>query len=261
MKKTLTTLCLLSVSFGWIGTVSAEITNPYTIDEKSQVMFGDSVSVSGHEGLENYTYEYVGSYLHITYTYTHSALTVSDYPPLLYITNVDPRTTATPTERTTDEVYTLQAVTDATDWYSYDVQFDATGYTVVVKQTGTITILNTHRNVTGLTSTDYVSLANLYQQSPSTQFSMSFTPRTVYQAPAASSSSSSNSSASVYSPSTRNGERARCVETSTGLYCPTEQAREYYIIHTMQELVYLLEEMKKQVELFQTSYITDSVNL
>lgn len=65
--------------------VSAEITNPYTIDEKSQVMFGDSTGItyasSMYQGLENYAHEYVNDYLHLTFTYTHVGCCTASYPP------------------------------------------------------------------------------------------------------------------------------------------------------------------------------------
>lgn len=171
--------------------VLAEITSPYTVDEKVQVMFGDSVQIvatSTYQGLENYVHEYANDYLHITFTYTHSRFTFASYPPLLYVTALDPTATSSPTERTTDVVFQLQAFPvppgHETDWYAYDVQFDATGYKVIVKEAGETEVINEHRDITGLTTSDWAALANNYPQSPATDFSMSFTPLQIYDAPA-----------------------------------------------------------------------------
>ena len=121
-------LCLLS--FG-SQKASAEITTPYTVDEKPQALFGDSTGVPGHLGLENYTADYVGSNLHITFTYTHSRCCFASYPPRLYITALDPRSTTTPDIKLVPEVYSLLPIPippgHETDWYLYDIQFDATG--------------------------------------------------------------------------------------------------------------------------------------
>src|SRR3989344_1090043 len=159
-------------------TTFAGITSPYTVDESNinQVLFGDSTTVSGRNGLENYMTEYVGGYLHITFTYTHHGCCVADSPPKLYVTNVDPRTTTTLTERDRFFVYQLSAQpTHLTDWYSYDVQFDATGHQVVVKQAGTTQIANFHRDISGLATSDWAALANEYTSSGNS-FSMAFTP-------------------------------------------------------------------------------------
>lgn len=240
MKKALILGVLL---LGWTLPVHAEITSPYTVDEKLKVMFGDSTAVSGHEGLENYTHEYVNSYLHITFTYTHHTITFSSFPPLIYITGLNPMTTSSPQERTTDIIYQLLSGTHATDWYAYDVQFDATGYTTIVKQAGITEIINTHVVVAGQTSTDWSALANNFDMAPSTLFSMSFTPLEIYDAPAPTPSVSSDSSSRR-----RPNDRLRCVETNIGLYCPNEAVREYYIKHNMEMLVSLLQQLVDKLE-------------
>ncbi|MDO8565242.1 MAG: hypothetical protein Q7R67_01285 [bacterium] len=235
--------CLI-IAFFLISTghASAEITSPYTVDEKNQVMFADSTAVSGHEGLENYTNDYVGGFLHFTFTYTHHSGYFSDHPPRVYVTALDPRTTATPTVRTNTIAYQLLAGTHSTDWYSYDIQFDSTGYTVLVKQTDSTVIDSTHKTVTGITSTDWAALANTYDISPSSNLSMSFTPLLVEEVVSAPSNNSDSSSVSS-SRSSRPGERSRCVDTNIGLYCPNEQTREWYIKFNMEMLIYLLQKM------------------
>ena len=179
----------LCVLLAWPGFAVAEITTPYTVDEKDQVLFGDSAEITStasttYKGLENYTTNYVNDYLHVTFTYTHHVLTFASYPPRLYITVEDPQATSTPTIRDQQEIYTLLSGTHPTDWYGYDVQFDATGYTVVVMQATTTEIANFHRDISGLATNDWAALANAYpKQDPVNENSMSFTPVPIYQAP------------------------------------------------------------------------------
>ena len=126
--------------FSFAQEVRAEILHPYVIDEKPQVIFGDSAELPEHFGLENYTNDFVNGYRHITFTYTHHSCCYASYPPLLYITDVDPRTSAAPLVKEISLVHALYPYIP-TDWYFYDIQFDATGYTVVVKQAGVTEIL------------------------------------------------------------------------------------------------------------------------
>jgi len=178
-------------SFGFFfssNLVSAEITHPYTIDEKPQVLFGDSIIISTstpdqtasstYQGLENYKQDYVGGYTHFTFTYTHDRCCFAGYPPRIYITDVDPRSTSTPIEKINflaidaPSLYWYQP----TDWYLIDIQFDSAGFTIIIKQEGINEVWNAHTDVTRLTAKDWVSLTNYYLMSPSTQYSMSFTP-------------------------------------------------------------------------------------
>jgi len=182
-KYTLLSLFFLSliVSLGRVESVSAEITRPYTVDGKPQVVFGDSVPVLTYFGLENYAQDYVGGYTHFTFTYTHDACCYTSDPPLVYITDTDPRSTSTPTERTFDPAYALTpffgGFGEPTDWYSYDIQFDVAGYTVVVTQATTTEIANFHRDIVGLTDSDWVAIANRHPiTDPINNNSMSFTP-------------------------------------------------------------------------------------
>ena len=162
--------------FSFAQEVRAEILHPYVIDEKSQVIFGDSAELPEHFGLENYTNDFVNGYRHITFTYTHHSCCYASYPPLLYITDVDPRTSAAPLVKEISLVHALYPYIP-TDWYFYDIQFDATGYTVVVKQAGVTEIFNEHRNTPDIQDSDWVSLANHYPlNNPSLPNSMSFTP-------------------------------------------------------------------------------------
>ena len=155
----------------------AEIKRPYVVDEKPQVLFGDSGLIGTHLGLENYTQNYVNGYAHFTFTYTHDRCCYAGYPPRMYITNVDPRTTSTPIEKSSSSAVHWLFTNVPTDWYFYDIQFDATGYTVVVKRAGTQEIYNKHVEATELQKGDWISLANEYPMlRPPLPFSMAFTP-------------------------------------------------------------------------------------
>ncbi|MBI2086683.1 MAG: alpha/beta hydrolase [Candidatus Zambryskibacteria bacterium] len=203
MKKFFS-IFLLAFYFLLFTTASATITNPYTVDEKSQVLFGDSITItatSTYNGLESYTTNYVNNYLHITFTYTHLAhgafCCFASYPPRLYITGTDPTATTTPEIKLSKDVYLLAQASHNPDhitgWYLYDIQFDATGYTVVVKRDGETEIYNEHvnpYNFTGhnLSNTDWAALANLNPiQDSVNSSSMAFTPLNIYSAPALSS--------------------------------------------------------------------------
>jgi pimeloyl-ACP methyl ester carboxylesterase len=161
----------------------AEIASPYVLDEKSQVLFGDSTLVDGYEGLQNYSYDYVNSYLHINFTYTHHGCCFASYPPRFYITSQDPTATTILAVRDQRSVYELQSQpTHLTGWYQYDVQFDSTGYTVRVLQATTTEIVNEHRDIAGQTDSDWVALANFFQkQDPVTAFSIAFAPVPIYE--------------------------------------------------------------------------------
>lgn len=177
----------------------AAITNPYTVDEKLQVISGDSIQISAtstsgevvtYYGMENYAHDYISNYLHITYTYTHKTSGVycctATFSPRLYITDADPREIIFPQVKLNAIVYYLvQALYEPehiNGWYLYDIQFDASGYRVSVKRSGDTEIYNAHTDVSGLTNNDWVAFANLHPIGPNEAFS--FTPLLVYQAPA-----------------------------------------------------------------------------
>lgn len=184
MNKRLVFAAFLGVFFLPFSIARADIKYPYVVDEKPQVVFGDSALVDGHQGLENYTVDYVGGYLHITYTYTHGSCCYAGFPPALYVTDVDPRTITNPLVKALLTPLMLYPW-HPTGWYFFDIQFDATGYTTLVKEAGVTEISNEHTDIDGMSGTDYVALANLYPWSatadqPST-YSMSFTPVPVTQ--------------------------------------------------------------------------------
>src|SRR3989344_2087516 len=181
MKKLTLSLLVLVLLLSGVKSVSAAILNPYVVDEKPQVLFGDSTPVSIYFGLENYAQDYVSGYAHLTFTYTHHRCCFASYPPSLYTTSFDPRATTTLVVKDLYPAYHLPSMmsdpSTMTDWYLYDIQFDATGYTVVVTQATTTQIVNAHRDIPGLANSDWVSLANLHPiTDPINNNSMSFTP-------------------------------------------------------------------------------------
>src|SRR3989344_6047229 len=181
MKKLTLSLLVLVLLLSGVKSVSAAILNPYVVDEKPQVLFGDSTPVSIYFGLENYAQDYVSGYAHLTFTYTHHRCCFASYPPSLYTTSFDPRATTTLVVKDLYPAYHLPSMmsdpSTMTDWYLYDIQFDATGYTVVVTQATTTQIVNARRDIPGLANSDWVSLANLHPiTDPINNNSMSFTP-------------------------------------------------------------------------------------
>jgi len=66
-------LLIVIVFFGGAESVSAAILNPYVVNEKPRVLFGDSAQLPDYYGLENYVQDYVDDFTHITFTYTHNA--------------------------------------------------------------------------------------------------------------------------------------------------------------------------------------------
>lgn len=182
-------LCLVTILGIFIPKfVSAEISHPYVVDDKPQVIFGDSATIevpnedhtatTTYRGLENYTQDYVNGFAHLTFTYTHHFCCYAGYPPLLYITDSDPTTTISPVQKWLYYPYHIPSYSGiATDWYLYDIQFDDIGYDVVVKQAGVNEIYNARFNVDGLTTTDWVALANNdIGNPPGSLYSFAFAP-------------------------------------------------------------------------------------
>jgi hypothetical protein len=176
------------VLFGAPNLTSAKISHPYEIDQKPQILFGDSTEIlvpntdhtatTTYRGLENYIQDYKNGFAHFYFTYTHQACCTASYPPLIYITDVDPQSTSTPNEKLIAPAYALSqfwaGFGEPTDWYSYDIQFDASGYRVTVKQAGTNPIFDQRTEVTNLTHNDWVAIANRYPNL--NEYSMAFVP-------------------------------------------------------------------------------------
>jgi len=182
-------ILVITAFFGsliFAGIARAEISSPYVVDEKPQVLFGDSTQVDTYRGLENYAEDYVGGYLHITFTQTHHICCSASNPPVVYVTDVDPRTTSTPTVFSMDSI---SLAGQGTGWYLIDIQFDGSGYTLVIKETGENQVYTRHADIPDLTNTSFVSLANLYPwteddsgRTPN-DFTMAFTPQPITNGP------------------------------------------------------------------------------
>lgn len=174
--------------------VFAEITHPYTVDEKPQVLFSDSAQIlvpnsdhtatTTYKGLENYAHDYVNGYAHFTFTYTHNRIAYASYPPYVHVTEVDPRSTSTLAVRYSYAAYWIfgEGVLP-TDWYLYDIQFDATGFNVVVKRAGETEVFNSHTDIPGMTAKDWVAIANNHITINGPAHSMSFTPVPISEVP------------------------------------------------------------------------------
>jgi hypothetical protein len=178
MKRLLLALTLVLFSY---APAKAEVSSPYIVDEKSKVLFGDSseiIATSTYQGLENYVHDYVEGFLHLSFTYTHAGCCFASYPPALYITSSDPTSTTTLSVKSFYPIYRLiSQPTHLSGLYLYDVQFDETGYEVVVKQDEITEIANFHNDIADITQFDWVALANGHpRQSPINDFSMSFAP-------------------------------------------------------------------------------------
>ena len=176
MKKV---LLFVIFYFAFSGVVFAEITRPlYTIDYKPQVIFGDTVTVGGYRGLENYVAEYVGGYLHIKYSITHSNGSWASYPPFLYIRADDPSLV------NTAYIYTglVSGVNSnpslPTDFYFVDIQFSAVGYReVVTRGSDHIPVSDDTVIIENMDADTFIALANDYPKyDPPMQYSMSFQP-------------------------------------------------------------------------------------
>ncbi|MGB3921980.1 MAG: hypothetical protein WBL19_01695 [Minisyncoccia bacterium] len=157
---------------------SAAIENPYVVDEKPRVLFGDSVEWNGHYGLENYAYEYVNGYLHITFTYTHGPF-FPGYPPVLYITGSDPRSTSTPEVIANEVILELTPFSGGigapSGWYTYDIQFYENLYHVTIKLSGVSVAYEFDKSYSGSGDNKWAALANNHPNVGDNQ-SMAFTP-------------------------------------------------------------------------------------
>lgn len=179
-KKLLLSAVLFFVAiFTLTNKAQAEITTPlYTVDYKSQVLFGDSITVGDYLGLENYFTEYVGGYLRMTFTLSHASGFYASYPTLLYIRSGDPSL------QSTSGLYTglIQKITDnqfnPTNFYFVDIQFSSSGYREVVTTGPSHTPFSDDTvAVDNMDGNTFIALANQYPLSnPRSANSMSFQP-------------------------------------------------------------------------------------
>lgn len=168
------------------GRVFAEITVPlYTVDYKSQVLFGDSIQVGDYKGLENYQADYKGGYLHMSYTSTHGGGGYASYPPFLYIRSGDPSVNPS-------TVHVYQGLVQnvnmnpglPSDVYFVDIQFDASGYReVVTRGTSRSPVSDNTVLINDMNSETFVALANNLPLQLAGQNSMSFAPMRLVATP------------------------------------------------------------------------------
>lgn len=78
-------ICLLA------PVAEAELRNPYVVEDNSPQWFGDSATVDGHFGLENYSSGYVNGYLNLRFLTTHNQCCYASSAPSLFVTKSDPR--------------------------------------------------------------------------------------------------------------------------------------------------------------------------
>ena len=191
-RKFFILVLFLSIYFWTTSKAFAEITYPYTLDEKPQVIFGDSAEIATstidqtasttYQGLENYKQDYLNGFVRFSFTYTHDRGSYASYPPIAYITGEDPRETFLPTEKSKLDI--LDAPNffwySPTDWYLISVEFDSGGYNTIIKQGGVTEIANIRTDIPNLAESDWVALTNRYPRSgfsgTENPYSFSFTP-------------------------------------------------------------------------------------
>jgi pimeloyl-ACP methyl ester carboxylesterase len=195
MRKSIGLICFAIVLLGlWPVSVRAEISYPYFVDQRTQVLLGDSTPItinSGNAtttyyGFENYKQDYVNGYAHLTFSYTHHKCCYASYPPMVYMTPGDPRVNwYYQQDRWLAPAYHLAfmfaGMGDDTGLYFYDIQFDATGYRVVVKlaeEDGSTSVYkDVYTTVPDQVDTDWVALANWHPYfNGGSLNSMAFTP-------------------------------------------------------------------------------------
>jgi hypothetical protein len=180
MKKIFLLVCVL---FLFPIFIRAEVTTPlYTVDYKPQVMFADSGIVGDYSGLQNYVADYVGGYLHISYTQTHISGFWTNYPAGLIVFSDDPTTVSNTT-------HLYDGLKSGTPWatgvYFFDIQFSAYGYREIVTEGQSRTPVSDDTvTIDGLSGDDFVALANGYPlYDPPTEHSMSFQPMRLTESP------------------------------------------------------------------------------
>jgi hypothetical protein len=164
---------------------SAEITSPYTVDEKEPVMFGDSevftFDSKQYVGLQNFKQEYANGYARFSFSYTHSGCCFASFPPRIYMTDQDPRISTSTTVKYDQEIYSLKSYWagfgDPTDVYFFEIQFDEAGFTKTVKRSGGEVVVSEHVDIPDQKRSDYVAIANRYPvHDPVNEYSFSFIP-------------------------------------------------------------------------------------
>ncbi len=158
--------------------LNAEITTPfYTVEYKTQVLFGDSALVEGYQGLENYVAQYTNGYLHLAFTSTHGNGGYASYAPFLYVRSGNPVTNPLTTNLYQGLIQNVNMNPGLpSDVYFIDIQFNANGYReIVTRGVNHELVSDDIVLIPGMNTETFIALANHYPSSGS-QYSMSFEP-------------------------------------------------------------------------------------
>lgn len=158
--------------------IYAEVTTPfYTVEYKTQVLFGDSVLAEGYQGLENYVAQYTNGYLHLTFTSTHGNGGYASYAPFLYVRSGNPVTNPLTTSLYQGLIQNVNMNPGLpSDVYFIDIQFNANGYREIVTRGVNHELVSDDMVfIPGMNKETFIALANHYPSSGS-QYSMSFEP-------------------------------------------------------------------------------------
>ena len=180
-----TILLLLSLPVLVFSFASSAFALNCTIDEKPQVLFGNSSPFMGYLGFENYDYEYVDGWLHITGTIAQNPCCYASYPVQWRIMDKN-CSLEYATARAAGTAWYQSGYTGNTDWFSVDLQFSATGVSSqMYYRTNSYSPINADfpkfTAVSGIQMTDYVYIYNNYP--PTNVYSMTFTPLKIYTPP------------------------------------------------------------------------------
>ena len=181
-KRIRTTLFLILVSFLFFlcGNVGAEVNNPYVVDYKSRVTFGDSSEVDGYKGLENYQAQYIDEYLHLSYTITHGQQSWASFPPYLYFFGDDPTVPPGIGAFTVGSADLTSSYWNPTDYYFVNIQFSRNGYrTIVTRGRDKIPFSDNTSSIDGITDDVFVALANY--ATGQNEHSMAFQPMRIVE--------------------------------------------------------------------------------
>ncbi|HOW56920.1 MAG TPA: hypothetical protein PKZ12_02880, partial [Smithellaceae bacterium] len=156
-----------------------------TLDEKPQVLFGNSSPFMGYLGFENYDYEYVNGWLHITGTIAQNPCCYASYPVQWRIMDKD-CSIEYATARASGTAWYQAGYTGNTDWFTVDLQFSATGVaSQMYFRTNSYSPINADfpkfTAVSGVETTDFVYIYNNYP--PANVYSMTFTPVKIFMPP------------------------------------------------------------------------------
>ena len=156
-----------------------------TLDEKPQVLFGNTSPFMGYYGFENYDYEYINGWLHITGTISQNPCCYASYPVQWRIMDKD-CSIEYATAKAAGTAWYQSGYTGNTDWFTVDLQFSATGVaSQMYFRTNSYSPINADfpkfTAVSSIETTDFVYIYNNYP--PANVYSMTFTPIKIFMPP------------------------------------------------------------------------------